>query len=85
SVAMDLSIVAEAAKSLGYEEAFRDSLISANTARHAMDMIAERKAYDVVRKIAARALARSIPIAGEGISVRLLLFDFDGHLLADVS
>ncbi|SMC16432.1 cobalt-precorrin-5B (C1)-methyltransferase [Desulfacinum hydrothermale DSM 13146] len=42
-------------------------------------------AYRVVRRIAQEAVRQSKAMAGPEVAVRLLLFDFDGTLLADVT
>ena len=84
SVDLDLGPVARIAKDFGHDDSFCNRLASANTARHALEIIAEREAFEIVEEVAAKALAQSVRLAGEGISVRLLLFDFNGALLIDL-
>jgi cobalt-precorrin-5B (C1)-methyltransferase len=84
SVPLDLEFLARAARSLGYDETHRQELASANTARHAIDIIAKKGSYDIIESIAEAAAAQSAQIAGGSAQIRLLLFDYAGHLLADV-
>ncbi|NLI32363.1 MAG: cobalt-precorrin-6A synthase, partial [Deltaproteobacteria bacterium] len=60
-------------------------LASANTARHALEILWERNALDVIEGAARIALERSLLLVERELSVRLLLFNYDGSLLADVS
>lgn len=85
SATLDLELVAKIAKGLGYDEAFRRELAGANTARHALEIIEKRGALEIVHTVAAQALERSAALAGNAMSVRLLLFNFEGGLLADLS
>lgn len=84
SVPMELELLAGIAGTAGYDEAFCRSLVTANTARHALEIISGRGAMDIVTAIARKAREESIRLAGEPTHVRLLLFDFNGSLLADV-
>ncbi len=83
-VPLDLGPLARLASERGYEQDFCRSLAEANTARHAMDHLISRNAADIVCAIAREALEQSARISGHGISVRLLLFDYSGKLLADL-
>ncbi len=85
SVPMELDLLARIAARSGYEAHFCRELASANTARHALELLQKSgRAADVVRAVADKALEESVRFAGEGITARLLLFDYDGSLLADV-
>ncbi len=83
SVPLDLDFLAGMAHSLGHDAAHCRELASANTARHALEIIADKGSYDIVESVARSAAAQSARLAGEGAGIRLLLFDYDGSLLAD--
>jgi cobalt-precorrin-5B (C1)-methyltransferase len=85
SVPMELDFLAGVAARVGYEAHFCRQLARANTARHALEMLQKsRRAADIIRAVAEKAVKESVRFAGEGIDVRLLLFDYDGSILADV-
>jgi cobalt-precorrin-5B (C1)-methyltransferase len=84
SVPLDLDLPAGIARRLGHDETHCRELASANTARHALDIIAGKGSYDILESVARMAAAQSARIAGEGVQIRLLLFDYAGRLLADV-
>ncbi len=83
-VSLDLHPLAECAREKGYAPGFCEKLSAANTARHALDLMMAEGCMDVVRDAAEWALRSSMRLAGEGVSIRVLLFDYDGNLLADV-
>lgn len=85
TVPLELQQLSGIAGDLGYDERFCNEIALANTARHALEILREAGAWEVVRKVGAKALAESVRLAGEGVLVRLLLFDYDGRLLADES
>jgi cobalt-precorrin-5B (C1)-methyltransferase len=84
SVPLELDFLAGIAHSLGHDDAHCRELSSANTARHALEIIAAKGSHSILESVAQRAAAQSALIAGEGTRIRLLLFDYDGRLLADV-
>jgi cobalt-precorrin-5B (C1)-methyltransferase len=84
SVPLDLDFLAGIAHSAGHDAAHCRELASANTARHALEIIAAKGSYNVLESVAQRAALQSARLAGEGAGIRLLLFDYDGRLLADV-
>lgn len=83
-VPLDLQPLAEWARENGHDTNFCAELSSANTARHALELLMARGYMDVVREAAAWALQSSRRFAGEVMSIRVLLFDYDGSPLADV-
>jgi len=85
SVPLDLDFLAAIAHSLGLDAAHCRELSSANTARHALEIIAAKGSNRILESVAQTAAAQSAGLAGEGAWIRLLLFDYDGSLLADVS
>lgn len=83
-VSLDLNPLAQMAAERGQDRAFCRELASANTARQALELLSERRALDVIDAVARRALEQSVRIAQNRLCVRLLLFDYDGTLLADI-
>jgi cobalt-precorrin-5B (C1)-methyltransferase len=81
---LELDTLATEAKSLGYNADYCRELASANTARHALEIMACKGSHSIIESIARRAAARSARFAGDGARIRLLLFDYDGRLLVDV-
>ena len=81
---MDLEFLAKVARDLGHDDDFRGELASANTARHALDIIAAKGPGDIIETVARKAAEQSARLAGGALRIRLLLFDYDGKLLADV-
>jgi len=84
SVPLDLDFLAGIAHSLGHDAAHCRELASANTARHALEIIAAKGSYNVLESVAQRAALQSARLAGGGAAIRLFLFDYNGRLLADV-
>ncbi len=84
SIPMELRFLARIAEEFGCERDFCLQLAAANTARHALEMLQFAGRNDIVRAVAEHARTQSAGLAGEGIEVRVLLFDFNGELLADV-
>jgi len=83
-VPLELGPVLAAARKFGCPRAFRDQLASANTARHALEMLLAREARQVIEDVARAAALQSAELTGNRVPIRLLLFDYDGRLLADV-
>ena len=81
---LTLDFLARTAHSLGHDADHCRELSSANTARHALEIIAAKGSNRILESVAQKAAAQSARIAGEGTQIRLLLFDYDGRLLADV-
>jgi len=84
SVPLELDVLAAAAQSLGHDADHCRELASANTARHALEIIARKGSHAILESIARMAAAQSARLAGDGAQIRLLLFDYDGRLLVDV-
>lgn len=80
---LDLDIVGRTAREKGYDRVFCRELETANTARHALELLLEQSALDVVESLAERALQNSKQITENEMSVRIMLFDYDGSLLVD--
>jgi cobalt-precorrin-5B (C1)-methyltransferase len=84
SVPLDLDFLADTARKLGHDNTHCRQLASANTARHALEIIAAKGSYDIVESVSKRAASQSARLAGAGVEIRLLLFHYDGRHLADV-
>ncbi len=84
TVPLNLDFLAAIARSLNYDADHCRQLNSANTARHALEFIAGKGSYDIIESVARRAAVQSAQLAGEGAGIRLLLFDYNGSLLADI-
>ena len=84
-VDLDLAPLSRTAGEHGYDEEFRRKLEAANTARHALELLREQRDTAVIRAIARQAAHRSARLTENRLTVRLLLFDYDGALMADVA
>lgn len=83
-VAMDLKPLAGLARDAGRGAVLVKALEQANTAQHALSLLLEQGALEVVEAVARQALVQSSRLAGPEADVRLILFDSGGSLLADV-
>lgn len=83
-VPLDLRPVARLAEDQGYDSRFCMELADANTARHALELLTLKRATGVIDAVVRQALEQSHKVAGEKLSVGILLFDYDGNLLADL-
>ncbi len=81
---LDLQPLALLAEQLGYDPSVCHQLANANTARHALELLQQRKAGDLIVAVAREALEQSRRFSGYQPAARVLLFDYDGGLLADV-
>jgi cobalt-precorrin-5B (C1)-methyltransferase len=81
---LELNFLAATARSQGYDAQHCRELASANTARHALEIIAGKGSLSILDSIAATAAAQSARLAGDGAQIRLLLFDYGGRLLVDM-
>jgi cobalt-precorrin-5B (C1)-methyltransferase len=81
---LDLQPLALLAERLGYDASVCLELAHANTARHALELLQQRNAEDLIVAVAREAMEQSRRLSGYQPAVRLLLFNFDGGLLADV-
>lgn len=82
---MDLELLAATGRGLGHDEGFCEKLALANTAMHALDIIGAKGSYDIVEAIARKAAEKSAQLGGGALRVRLILYGYDGNLLADVN
>ncbi len=82
---MDLNTLVRCGERVGVSRSLLEHMIHANTARHALEMLRDAEAHDVVLEVAREALRHSRRFAGTSVPrLRLLLFDYDGSLLTDV-
>lgn len=82
---MDLGHLAGLCRAAECRAAMCHEVETANTARQALDILLREQALDVVVALAREAVESSRRIADESMSTRLLLFNYDGALLADVN
>lgn len=80
-VNLDLNPLARLAEEKGHPKEFCRELASANTARHALELLLSRRETDIVHQVAEQAVEQSVRIAGKEMAVGLFLFDYDGTLL----
>lgn len=83
-IPLDLNPLAQLAEGMGHEKDFCRELASANTARHALELLLPVGGADVIRATALQALEQAATITEEALDLRLLLFDYDGTLLNDL-
>uniref|UniRef100_A0A832A4E7 Cobalt-precorrin-5B C(1)-methyltransferase n=1 Tax=Desulfacinum infernum TaxID=35837 RepID=A0A832A4E7_9BACT len=84
--AMDLKVLVRCGERVGAEPRVLERIAQANTARHALEILLQEGIRDVVRAVAEDALRWSRRFAGAGVRrLRLLLFDYEGRILADVA
>lgn len=81
---LDLSPLAGVAREAGFDALFCRDLASANTARHALELLLAEGAAGVIRTVAERAMEEACRFGGHSFSTRLLLFDYDGSFLVDL-
>ena len=81
---LDLQPLAFMAEQLGYDASLSVELANANTARHALEVLQQNNAGDLIATVAREALEQSRRFSGYQAAVRLLLFDYGGGLMADV-
>lgn len=84
--AMDLKVLVRCGDRIGLERWILERIAQANTARHALEILLENGARDVAGAVAEEALSWSRRFAGTGVRrLRLLLFDYEGRILADTT
>ncbi len=81
-VPLDLRPLARRAAALGHEASFCEALAAANTARHALELLKAAEAHDVIESTCRDAVAASRGFSGGRLHTELLLFDYDGRLIA---
>jgi len=82
---LDLDLVSKLARDGGHNDALCRQLAEANTARHALELLRAEEASEVIDAVAALALKNSVRLTANQMAIRLLLFDYDGALLVDIS
>ncbi len=84
SVPLEIDFLVGVARDAGVDDALCRQLADANTARHALEILEAGGRSDIAGVIGEMAKTRSKELAGRKAEVRLLLFDYNGSLLADV-
>jgi len=82
---LDLNLVSKLARDGGHDDVLCCQLAEANTARHAFELLRAEDASDVIHAVAALALKNSVRLTANQMAIRILLFDYDGALLVDIS
>ncbi len=82
---MDLGPLATLCRAAGHPARMCRGIEQANTARQALEILLAENASDLVQAVADRAAEASWRFAEERMNIRLLLFNYDGRLLADVT
>jgi cobalt-precorrin-5B (C1)-methyltransferase len=80
----DLSLAALSrwAAEAGVGATLRDEIAASNTARHAFDLVSGRHP-EVIHAVGRRMLASARGFAGKGVSVRGVVFDYEGRVCFD--
>lgn len=78
---VDPEFLAEIATSAGASPALSEQIRSANTARHAQELIEPAGLSRFFRTICARASQRSRELTKDKVAVETIMFDFDGKML----
>ena len=81
---LELKHLAMLSERMGYDPSLCQEISVANTARHALEILQARQAGDVIAAVARRARKQSKKISRQQLATRLLLFDYDGAILADI-
>ena len=79
---VDLTFLADLAREAGLDGGLAEAIGRANTARHVEDLIRASGSARFFDEVAARAASSCAGHAGGGLEVEVLLFDFDGRVLA---
>jgi cobalt-precorrin-5B (C1)-methyltransferase len=82
---LDLGHLAGLCRAADHDPRICREVENANTARQALDILLREKAMEVVFALVRAAVDSSCRIADGDMQVRLLLFNHDGTLLADVN
>jgi cobalt-precorrin-5B (C1)-methyltransferase len=82
---LDLNLVSKLARDGGHDDVLCRQLAEANTARQAFELLRSEDASDVIHAVAALALENSVRLTANQMAIRILLFDYDGALLVDIS
>jgi cobalt-precorrin-5B (C1)-methyltransferase len=82
---LDLGPLAALCRAKGCSGWMCSEIEKANTARQALDLLLDQQALDLVMAVAGQAVEASWRIAEGAMNIRLLLFNYDGRLLADVA
>jgi cobalt-precorrin-5B (C1)-methyltransferase len=80
---VNLSLLAECARDAGASADLCAEIEAANTARHVLELCTKARITDLPARVSARAAREVARCAGRGLTVRAMLVDFDGTLLAD--
>jgi cobalt-precorrin-5B (C1)-methyltransferase len=79
---MDLTIMAEIAKKNGLSKELEEGLRTANTARHALEIMQDTKTTDgIIPDLSACVIKTSKKHSSEKLDIHLVLFDYNGQVI----
>ena len=82
---VDMKFLSELAGNCGTNETIIEKILKANTARHVSEIIKENKIMGFFEKICAETYQHMKKHSEEKVSLEVILFDFDGNILAKKS
>jgi cobalt-precorrin-5B (C1)-methyltransferase len=80
--AMTLHKLADWTREITGDETFSETVLSANTARQAFDMI-RRQCPEVISQVGRRIVKAAQVFAGSGLKIRSVIFDYNGNIYFD--
>ena len=82
---VDMKFLSELARNCGANETIIEKIKKANTARHVSEIIKENKITGFFEEICAETYQHMKKHSEEKVSLEVILFDFDGNILAKKS
>ncbi len=82
---VDMKFLSELARNCGSNETIIENIKKANTARHVSEIIKENKIAGFFEEICAETYQHMKKHSEEKVSLEVILFDFDGNILAKKS
>jgi len=82
---VDMKFLSELARNCGANETIIEKIKKANTARHVQEIIKENKITGFFEEICAETYQHMKKRSEEKVSLEVILFDFDGNILAKKS
>ena len=82
---VDMKFLSELARNCGSNETIVENIKKANTARHVSEIIKENKITGFFEEICAETYQHMKKHSEEKVSLEVILFDFDGNILAKKS
>ena len=82
---VDMKFLSELAENCGANEIIIEKILKANTARHVSEIIKENKIIGFFEQICEKTYKQMKKHSEEKISLDVILFDFEGNILAKKS